>query len=102
MAYVIWKQTLRPIDVQEIMVPEGAEMLSAREQFDHICVWFRCDPTKQLRSRKLAIVGTGNPAPDSTGRFLGTASLSGGQFIFHVFEQCAEADPLPVYSIKQE
>lgn len=87
MSYTIWKQTLQPADVQVIMAPEGAEMLSAREQFDHICVWFRCDPSKPLRARKLAIVGTGNPAPDGDGRFLGTASLRGGQLMFHVFEQ---------------
>lgn len=91
MAYTIWKQTLQPTDVQEIMVPEGAEMLSAREQFDHICVWYRCDPSRRLRPRKLVIVGTGNPAPDLDGLFLGTASLHGGQLIFHVFEQTGQS-----------
>ena len=86
MAMTIWKQTLQPTDVQEIMIPEGAEMLSAREQLDHICVWFRCDPSRRLRPRKLAIVGTGHPAPDSIARFLGTASLHNGELMFHVFE----------------
>ena len=87
MPYTIHKQTLQPMDVQEIMVPEGAEMLSAREQFDHVCVWYRCNPTNRLQPRRLAIVGTGNPAPDESGRFLGTAALHGGQLMFHVFEQ---------------
>lgn len=87
MAHTIHKAVLKPADVQEIMVPEGAEMLSAREQFDDICVWYRCDPSRRLRPRKLAIVGTGHPAPDESGRFLGTASLHGGQLMFHIFEQ---------------
>lgn len=90
MGYTILKQTLQPADVQEIMVPEGAEMLSAREQSDHICVWYRCDPSRRLRPRKLAIVGTGHPAPDESGRFLGTASLHSGQLMFHIFEQAPQ------------
>lgn len=84
---VIWKAILQPIDVQQIMVPAGAEMLCAREQFDQVCVWFRCNPSAPLAPRTLAVVGTGNPAPDGDGRYLGTASLHGGQLIFHVFDQ---------------
>lgn len=87
MAMTIWKATLQPADIQEIMVPFGAEMLCAREQFEHICVWYKCDPGNRLVPRRIAIVGTGNPAPEDDGRYLGSASLQGGQLIFHVFEQ---------------
>lgn len=87
MNHTIHKAVLQTADVQEIMVPEGAEMLSAREQFNDICVWYRCDPSRRLRPRKLAVVGTGHPAPDESGRFLGTAALHGGHLMFHVFEQ---------------
>lgn len=87
MAMTVWKTVLKPTDVQEIMIPGGAEMLCAREQFEQICVWYRCDPKNALRRRVIAIVGTGNPAPDGDGRYLGSASLQGGSLIFHVFEQ---------------
>lgn len=87
MTYTIHKAVLQPADVQEIMVPEGAEMLSAGEQFNNICVWYRCNPAKPLQARKLAIVGTGHPVPDESGRFLGTAAMHGGEFMFHIFEQ---------------
>lgn len=80
----IWKAELSPMDVQEISVPVGAEMLCAREQYDKICVWFRCDPGASIERRKIAVVGTGHPAPVD-GRYLGTASLHGGQLMFHVF-----------------
>lgn len=80
----IWKSTLKVADVQEIEVPAGAEFLCVREQHEQICVWFRCDPDSPKESRKIAIVGTGNPAP-ADGRYLGTASLHGGQLMFHVF-----------------
>lgn len=80
----IWKATLKPADVQEIEVPVGAELLCAREQHETICVWFRCNPDAPKESRKIAIVGTGHPTP-ADGRYLGTASLRGGQLMFHVF-----------------
>lgn len=84
---VIWKATLIPADVQPVKVPRGAEFLCAREQHEQICVWFRCDPSQPEITRRIAIVGTGNPAPDAEGRYLGTASLQGGAFMFHVFER---------------
>ena len=83
----IWKAELQPADVQQVMVPMGAEMLCAREQFDKICVWYRCDPSAAKEPRTIAIVGTGNPAPGAEGRYLGTASLHGGNLMFHVFER---------------
>jgi hypothetical protein len=82
----IWKAVLRPTTfAQEIEVPEGAELLCAREQYEFICVWFRCNPNAQKTQRVVTIVGTGHPAPDG-GRYLGTASLQGGTLMFHVFE----------------
>jgi len=80
----IWKTELQSMLVQDIMVPVGAEFLCAREQFDKICVWYRCDPNASKEPRKIAIVGTGHSAPFD-GRYLGTASLSGGSLMFHVF-----------------
>lgn len=87
MGLTIWKETLKPADVQEIMVSSGAKMLCARDQNEQICVWFRCDPSKAKVPRQIAIVGTGHPAPGSEARYLGTASLMGGHLIFHVFER---------------
>lgn len=87
MAKTIWKTALKVADLQEIVVPRESEFLSAREQNEEICVWYRCDPTRMVdESRKIAIIGTGHPAPDD-GQFLGTVSLLGGSLIFHIFAQ---------------
>jgi len=83
---VIWKTTLYSLVDQQIMVPEGAEMLCARDQMNHICVWYRCNPAAKLVPRTLIVVGTGDVAPGSDARYLGTAGC-GGQLIVHVFEQ---------------
>ena len=87
MQQTIWKTVLKPIDVQEIEVPTGAELLCAREQYEQICVWYRCDPDASKERRTIAIVGTGHPAPNGEGHYIGTASLHGGNLMFHVFER---------------
>ena len=84
----IWKTVLKPTDLQEIEVPKGAEMLCAREQYDEIAVWYRCDPEAPKEPRKIALCGTGHTAPPHDQcRYLGTGSLHGGKLILHVFEQ---------------
>jgi hypothetical protein len=84
----IWKQTLVAAALQRITVPFGSEFLCAREQFEEICVWFRCDPANAGVTREIAVVGTGHVAPED-GRYLGTVSLQGGALMFHVFERVA-------------
>ena len=86
MNYTIWKAILKPVDVQDIEVPEGAELLTARDQFEQLCIWFTCDPEKQMTKRRIAICGTGHAAPQDA-RYVGTGFLHGGQLVFHVFER---------------
>lgn len=85
---VIWKTVLRPTNVQDVEMPEGAEILCAREQHNQPCIWFRCDPNAPKMMRRIAICGTGHAAPDNDqGRYLGTAHLERGALILHVFER---------------
>lgn len=79
----IWKAIIKP-DRQTFDAPKGAELLTAREQGGDICVWFRCDPTQPKEKRRVIVCGTGHDAP--AGRYLGSAHLEGGAFVFHVFE----------------
>jgi len=68
-------------------MPEGAEILCAREQHEEVCIWFKCDPNKPPVPRKIIVIGTGHQHPEIDGRYLGTASLQGGTYMFHVFER---------------
>jgi hypothetical protein len=86
MGFTIWKAVLKATDVQDIEVPEDAELLTAREQNEQLCVWFKCDPSKPLSKRRIAVCGTGHPAPEGA-RYVGTGFLMGGQLVFHVFER---------------
>lgn len=84
MARVVWKAVVRP-DRMFFGAPAGAELLTAREQGDDICVWFRCDPTRPVEVRNVEVCGTGHEgAPD--GRYLGSAHFDSGRLVFHVFE----------------
>lgn len=85
----IWKVILALMPEQKIAVPCGAEILCAREQHENICVWFRCDRDAVEREHRLIyIVDTGGIAPDSSeARYLGIASLHGGDLIFNIFEK---------------
>jgi hypothetical protein len=85
-SFTIWKTVLKPVDVQDIDVPENADLLTAREQHDELCVWFKCNPKNKPTKRRIAIVGTGHAAPAGA-RYVGTGFLHGGQLVLHVFER---------------
>lgn len=86
MSYTIWKTVLKVADVQDIDVPEDAELLTAREQNEQLCIWFKCDPSKPTSKRRVAICGTGHSAPEGA-RYVGTGHLMEGQLVLHVFER---------------
>lgn len=85
MSLTIWKTTIPPF-VSHIKVPRGAELLIAREQFGHVCVWYRCDPQAPLQDREIKVVMTGGDAMGDGWRYLGMAALQEGAIIVHVFE----------------
>jgi hypothetical protein len=84
MTDVIWKAVLEPTDMQDIEVPAGAEFLCAREQHEAPVVWYRCDTECPREKRRILIAGTGHHTPP--GRYIGTAFLSGGQLVLHIFD----------------
>jgi hypothetical protein len=85
MAKSIWKFQLHTEGAVEM--PIGAKVISAREQGDHICLWAEVDPKMGKVERWFSVYGTGWPLPDEPGEFIGTALLSGGALVFHVYER---------------
>lgn len=84
MGKTVWKTVLNVADIQDIEVPIGSIFLTAREQREELCVWYRCDPFAPKVSIRIAIIGTGHSAPDD-GLYIGTGQLHGGSLVFHVF-----------------
>ena len=85
---VIWKYELEIADMQEVTMPDGAELLSVANQDGNLCLWAMVDPSKEKRRRYIEIIGTGNPIFTDMGvdrEFIGTAVVN--PFVWHVFER---------------
>ena len=85
---VIWKYELEIADMQEVTMPDGAELLSVANQDGNLCLWAMVDPSKEKRRRYIEIIGTGNPIFTDMGvdrEFIGTAVVD--PFVWHVFER---------------
>ena len=71
-------------------IPEGATILTAHEQRNEICIWAEVCPTAPLEARTFEVFGTGHDMPIDMGierRYIGTAIINGGSYIFHVYER---------------
>jgi hypothetical protein len=89
MTKTIWKYVLIP-EKLTISIPEGATVLTAREQGNEICIWAEVYTEKPLETRTFEIYGTGHNLSTGMGidrQYIGTAVLHGGSLILHVYER---------------
>jgi len=82
----IWKYPLEVTGMQHVLVQRGARLLSVQVQVTTPCLWALVDPKAPKESRAIITLGTGNPAPNVLGAFLGTYQMHNGALVFHVFE----------------
>jgi hypothetical protein len=88
----IWKFTL-PADLYSVVkMPKGAAILSVQEQFDDFMAWAVVDPDAEWEERTILLLGTGHPMPDGRWDHISTFQMSGGNYVFHAFEQTREPD----------
>lgn len=84
----VWKFTLEPgYETQAIEMPKGAEILTAREQGNSVCVWAMVDTRAMREARRFSVIGTGWQVPERNRKYIGTAQfIDGAPLVFHVFE----------------
>jgi hypothetical protein len=83
----IWKFPLAVTGAQAIAMPAGARILTVQPQGDHVCLWALVESNAPTLKRHIAIVGTGNPAPEwGDLKYIATFQLQGGALVFHAFE----------------
>ena len=87
MMKTIWKYPIETTEVQQIGMPQGAEILCVQMQASTPCLWALCEHAAPRQPRTIRIFGTGNPITEEPGRYIGTYQLSGGALVFHVFEE---------------
>lgn len=81
----IWKYELEIADYQEIMIPSGADIISVGNQRGILCLWARVDHSKEKKSRRIMIVGTGQGHDNlPMERFIGTVIVE--PYVWHVFD----------------
>jgi hypothetical protein len=84
----IWKYELKIDDLQNVIMPIGAEILSVQMQNETPCLWALVNPDeKDTDTRYIETFGTGHPVAydmGSTREFIGTYQTRG--LVFHVFE----------------
>jgi hypothetical protein len=80
----VWKFHLHP--AYPTYMPIGAKPLSVHAQNDDLYLWALVDTDSPVEGRKFVIVGTGHEVNEHAGDFIGTAHLSGGSLVLHVFE----------------
>lgn len=82
----IYKYTLEVSDMQRLVLPVGAEILTVQMVGGFICLYARCDPDALTEGRLFAMYGTGHSMTFHNHKYIGTVQLHGGQIVFHVFE----------------
>lgn len=82
----IFKYQLKTTDLQEIEMPELAEVLCVQVQNGIPCIWAKVETENALKKRAFFVVGTGNPLPDNPSNYIGTYQLYDGGLVFHLFE----------------
>lgn len=72
----------------QIEMQVGAEILTAREQGDQICLWARVDMSQERSEmRAFHVFNTGCEMPNDLDlKYVGTAMFQGGSLVMHVFE----------------
>lgn len=85
----IYKYPLQVTDLQEVLLPIGAEILTIQVQNEIPCLWALVDPDQIKEIVNIEIFGTGHPISYDIGvsrKYISTFQLNDGQLVFHTFE----------------
>lgn len=84
----VFKYPIDIIDLQYIMLPKDAEIISAQIQGENeaLCLWALVDPNAENKKRLIKIAGTGHEIHEADLKFINTFQIFHGKGVFHVFE----------------
>ena len=86
----IYKYNLMITGHQQIQLPIGADVLSAKEQNGNLCIWAMVDTDKSDIMLDVYIQGTGQPStlPERHQiRFIDSVEMSNG-LVWHIYVAC--------------
>lgn len=75
-------------DSQCIEIPRDAEILSAQNQNENMCIWVKLKPNAEKIPRIIEIYETGQGIKNPTNlKFIGSVQLDGNSLVLHIFER---------------
>lgn len=90
----VFKYELRP-NTPHLRLPKGAVVLSTGCQREGIFIWAEVDANRPTETRFFEVFGTGHEIRETAGmhrKFVGTALMNEGQYVWHVFEKVHERE----------
>ena len=87
MKKVVYKYKLQLTkDTQEVVLPQGAQILCIRMQNDELCMWALVDPDQIYNEVvKIRCAGTGHEITEDV-EYIDTVMLLDGELVFHFFK----------------
>lgn len=82
----IWKFPINVVGEQDVLLPFGADILTAQVQGTAPYLWARVSTINSPEPRRIYVRGTGHQMTGDEGRYISTFRLHGGALVFHVFE----------------
>lgn len=83
----IYKYPLMIDDVQTVVMPHGAKVLTVQMQHEMPCLWAEVDPQIiAVETRTFGIIGTGCADIPANAQYIGTVQQFGGNLVWHVYE----------------
>lgn len=82
----VYKYPLDLSGINQVDMPQGAEILSVQVQGRTPQMYALGDPARPIETRQFRIVGTGHPIERDDLHFIDTIQVAGGALVFHVFE----------------
>ncbi len=86
-AVTIWKYQLAITDIQQVLMPDGAQLLCAQMQNGSLCLWAFVDPEAEKRVRTIEVIGTGHQNDDVPRKYISTVLMCADTLVWHVFER---------------
>lgn len=84
----IYKYPVEVADIQTILLPLGAQILSVQEQNGQPYIWAILDTETDSEPRRFRLYGTGhNIETDNVLKYIGTFQLLCGRLVYHLFEE---------------
>ncbi len=80
----VWKFPLELKGLQNILIPEGSEILHCAIHNRAVYLWALVDPSLPLQRREIEMIGTGNEAPHEERKYIST--IIDGAIVWHIFE----------------